>query len=331
MSEIELQDKILRHSLDILRLSAGDQARAEEILRELENELRDFLRVSNVSGKTRREIEKLIAEAEKLIDPAYRAVGAVVDTQALAVVVAEHTVDIIKGIQPAVMPTAHTLASLTKDVLIDGAPSSAWWGKQAVDTVFKFAREVRQGVVNGETTERIVQRIVGKRGEPGIMDVSRREARTLVHSSVLNSAAVARFESFKANQDIFAGVRWLSTLDMNTCLRCAALDGETWDFDKKPIRGTKIAFQMPLAHWNCRCTLSAELLSTSGPRRRISSVGRLEGDTSFTAFLARMSPEQRADYLGPGRAELYEKGKITLKDLVSGFGRELTLDELRAR
>jgi hypothetical protein len=87
------------------------------------------------------------------------------DTHALALIVAERTVEVIEDVIPAnvLMPTAGTLASLTKDVLIDGAPSSAWWEKQGEDTAFKFAAQVRQGVINGETNERIVARIVGGR------------------------------------------------------------------------------------------------------------------------------------------------------------------------
>lgn len=330
MSEIELQDQILRHSLQILRLSAGEQVAVEEILRQLEADLKALLAGGNLGDATKKEIDKLIAEAEKLIDPAYRAAGASIDTQALAVIVAEHTVDLIKDIAPAQMPTEHTLANLTRDVMIDGAPSSAWWAKQAEDLAFKFAGQVRQGVINGETTDRIVQRIVGKAGEPGIMDIAKRNARALVHSSILNAAAVARFESFKANSDIFKGVRWLSTLDTKTCFQCASLDGATWNFDHEKIDGTKQDFRLPLAHWNCRCTITGARISTSGPNRRTASLGRLEGDTNFDAFLARMSPQQIDDYLGTGRAALYRDGKLTLKDLVSGSGRPLTLEELRA-
>ena len=36
------------------------------------------------------------------------------------------------------------------------------------------------------------------------------------------------------------------------------------------------------------------------------------------------------DLLGPGRAKLFLDGKITLSQLVSGSGRELTLEELKA-
>jgi hypothetical protein len=45
-------------------------------------------------------------------------------------------------------------------------------------------------------------------------------------------------------------------------------------------------------------------------------------------FLKRQSPEFVDKVLGKRRAELFLAGKLTLTDLVSGTGRELTLEEL---
>lgn len=339
MSEIELHDALLRNSLQILRLSAGEQAVMDEVLRQLERDLKALLATRSLSDASRQEVQRLIADAGRVIDGGYAVAGAQVDTRALALVVAEQTADLIGEAFTAdiLRPTEATLASLTRDVLIEGAPTSAWWARQAEDTAFRFAAQVRQGVANGETTERIVGRIVGRRprgdepGDPGFMDTTRRNARALVHSSVLNAASVARFETFRKNPRLFKGVRWLATLDMNTCRQCGALDGQTWDFDGKKLPGTTIAFRLPLAHWNCRCTITPALRREGGPDRRASQFGQISGDTSFDAFLGRMTPEQVEQSLGTRRAELYKAGKITIRDLVSGTGRELTLDELRIR
>ena len=337
MSAHELNDAILRHSLQLLRLSAGEQAAVEQILRDLERDLKALIESRSLSDAAKREVERLIADAGRIIDGGYAKAGVQVDTHALAVIVAEQTADLIGETFTAdiLRPTAATLASLTRDVLIDGSPTSAWWARQAEDTAFRFAAQVRQGVVNGETTERIVGRIVGRKprgdepGEPGFMEVSRRNARALVHSSVLNAANVARFETFRKNPRLFKGVRWLATLDMLTCRQCGALDGESWDFDGKKLPGTTIAFRLPLAHWNCRCAVSFVLKREGGPDSRASQFGQISGDTSFDAFLGRLTPEQVEQSLGTRRAELYRAGKITIRDLVSGTGRELRLDELR--
>lgn len=337
MSEVELQDAILRHSLQLMRLSAGEQAKVDEILRELERELRMLVQSRTLSEASKREIEVLIAEAERLIKPAYGTAAVSVETHTLAVVVAKQTVNLIEDVIPAQIFTPETLASLADDVLIDGAPSSAWWAKQSDDTAFRFAAQVRQGVINGETNERIVQRIVGKGAEPGIMVVARRNARALVHSSVMTAANDARLATFRANSRYIKGVRWLATLDGHTCPRCAALDGQAWDLDGAKLDGTTVEFMAPPIHWNDRCVLSpipkdfADLgLDIEEPAEgtRASSEGPVHSKTTFDQFLKRQSPAFIDKALGKTRARLFRAGKITVKDLVSGTGRELTLEEL---
>lgn len=336
MSEIELQDAILRHSLELLRLSAGEQAEADAIMRELIRDLETLMQSRNVSAATKAELKVIIAEATKAIDARYAIAAKSVDSHALAVIVAEHTAQIIEPLAAVTVRrvTIETLASLTKDVLIDGAPSSAWWSRQAEDTAFKFAAQLRQGVINGETNERIVQRIVGKRGEPGIMEVARRNARALVHSSVMSAANDARLATFRANARFIKGVRWLATLDSLTCVQCQALDGEAWDLDGGKLTGTTIEYQAPPAHWNCRCVASPIPKSepATGPTigARASKDGPIAAGTTFDDFLKRQSPEFVAKTLGKTRAAMFRSGKLTLRDLVSGTGRELTLEELGA-
>ncbi len=64
--------------------------------------------------------------------------------------------------------------------------------------------------------------------------------------------------------------------------------------------------------------------------RRASKDGPVSGSTNFADFLKRQSPEFVANTLGEKRAAMFLAGKLTLRDLVSGTGRELTLDEIRS-
>lgn len=340
MSEIELRDAILRHALQLQRVAAGQTADVEKILNQLERELRQLLNSNVLSEASKAEIKALIDDAEKAIHPAYARIASTVDTHALALIVAEKTVQALEDAIPATIatPTTERLASLTKDVLIDGAPSSAWWNKQAEDTAFKFAAAVRQGVVNGETNERIVARVVGSRNDPtGILPIARRNARTLVHSSVMSAANDARLATFRKNARLISGVRWLSTLDSHTCVQCAALDGAAWDLDGQKINGTKVDFLAPPAHWSCRCVLSpipktfADLgldIAEPGVGTRASANGPISATTSFADFLKRQPRSFVDKVLGARRAELFLEGKLSLTDLISGTGRELTLAEL---
>lgn len=341
MSEIELQDAILRHALELQRLSSHEEAEALAILRALEDELRQLLASRILSAAAQREINELIKVADEAIASRYADIADLLDTRGLVLLVADRTVEAIQDMFPnATRPTAETLESLSRRNLIEGTPARDWWKTQSNDTARKFSGAVRQGVINGQTNEQVVARIAGPNG---FMDVSKRNARTLVHSSIMNAANQARLATYKKNAAHAAGVRWLSTLDSHTCLRCAALDGASWDFEMKPIQGTTLDFQAPPAHFSCRCVLtmipSRKALDEVFPgladellagRERASKDGPVKGNTGFDAFLARQSPEFVEAMLGKRRADLYRDGKITLRDLVSGTGRPLNLDELRA-
>jgi hypothetical protein len=64
------------------------------------------------------------------------------------------------------------------------------------------------------------------------------------------------------------------------------------------------------------------------PSTRASMDGQIPAATTFEQFLSGKSEEWQTKYLGKGRAQLWRDGKITLSDMVSGTGRELTLDQL---
>lgn len=341
MSEMELRDAILRHSLQLQRLSAGESSEAEVILRELERELKLLLQSRNLSEATKADIAELIREADKAINPAYAKLAESVDTHTLAIIVAEKTVEAMEDAFPAnvLAPTPERLASLTRNVLIEGSPLSEWWGAQNTSLKISFAAQVRQGVIAGETNERIVARIAGTRTETGLMDIARRHARTLVHSSVMASANNARLATYRKNARLIAGVRWLATLDSHTCKQCAALDGQAWDLDAAPILGTTVSFILPPAHAACRCVASPipkgfrDLgfdIDEPAEGTRASSEGPIAATTSFGDFLKRQSPAFIDRTLGRKRAELFKAGRLTLRDLISGSGRELTLDEIAA-
>jgi SPP1 gp7 family putative phage head morphogenesis protein len=341
MSELDLQDAILRTALELQRLSAHEENEAEAILRELERELKQLLATS-LDERTKAAIADLIEQAETAIDARYAAASEVVDTHGLVLLVSERTVETLHLIAPSVVkPTVETLASLSKNVLIDGAPSAAWWSKQAEDTAFKFAAAVRQGVINGETNERIVSRIVGHGVESGIMQVARRNARALVHSSVMSAANEARLATFRKNDRLIGGVRWLAALDGHVCRRCAALDGQSWDLDGQKLKDTKVEFRAPPIHWNDRCVLSPiaksfrdiglDIDEPEDAGTRASSEGPVHGATTFLSFFERLSTAQQDAMFGKSRAQLMRDGKITVRDLVNGRGRELSLDELLAK
>lgn len=342
VNDVQIRDAVIRHSLSILRLSAGEQQAAVEILRALAEQLRAMIAAKDVPALSKRELRALLKEAEDVISGAYGVLGKSVDTRDLADIVAGQARTILTKALPGVrvaLPTADVLAMLATDVLIDGSPASAWWSKQADDTAFKFAGQVRHGVANGEPTAKIVQRIVGRRGEAGIMDVARRNALSLVHTSVQTVAEQSKLATYRRNDGLIKGVRQISTLDSHTSAVCIAYSGAAWDLDGKPIEGTTLPFNGGTPrHFGCRSTMvpitrSFRELGIDAPdlrpTTRASSFGQIDAGTSFDDFLKRQPAGFADQVLGKGRADLWRAGKITLRDLVSGTGRPLTLEELR--
>lgn len=338
MSEIDLIDAILKQALELERIAAGDQAEALKALRELERQLVGIAATGNITGASKRKLDELIAEADRAIAAAYTQAGGAVDVATLMIHVAEGTEAILGPLTGgAKLLSDAKLASLSNNVLLEGTPLRDWWKGQEQATARQFAAQVRQGAANNETVDRIVQRIVGKGSEPGIMDVTRRHARTLVHSSVMAAANDARLASFRKASKYIAGVRWLATLDSHTCPRCAALDGQAWDLDGNKQDGTRVDFTSPPLHASCRCVLSpipkrnefTADFATIGDR--VSSLGPQPNGTTFNEFFKRMSAAEQDEQFGPARAQLVRDGKITVRDLVSGTGRELKLSELRKR
>jgi hypothetical protein len=159
----------------------------------------------------------------------------------------------------------------------------------------------------------------------------------------MSSANAARLAVYRKNGKYLAGIRWLATLDSHTCTTCAALDGSQWDMQGEKIKGTTLELRFPPAHFACRCVISPvpksldDIFGKKGGdelrdslSQRASKDGPVGGATTFKDFLQRQSPEFVERVLGRKRAELYLAGKLTLRDLVSGTGRPLTLEELGA-
>jgi hypothetical protein len=62
---------------------------------------------------------------------------------------------------------------------------------------------------------------------------------------------------------------------------------------------------------------------------RASDLGPIDRKTTMKEFIGMHDEAWQNRLLGKGRAQLFRDGKITLQDLVSGSGRELSLKQLR--
>lgn len=389
-----IAEMFLVHSLNLLRFSSGAQEKILLLMAAMSKELTAKLNEGEISTYGKQRLGALLRESNAVISSHYTGIQAEMTRNLTGMVriEADYTAKVLtQGLKielGAKLPPATYLEKLVGDTLIKGAPSADWWKRQALDTQFRFASQVRLGAAQGETTSQIVSRVLGTSvkaadlgagkagapaapptskvaallraspappqtapaaapdavapGEQGILKTSAANARALVHSSVQAVANAARLASFQQNADLIECLVWLSTLDSHTCLLCAMRDLHEYSLDdQEPINHTHEWAGGPGAiHFSCRCVLSTRTksfkdlgieLDEPGESTRPSEGGAVSSKMDFASFLASKDKAWRAEYLGPGRAEMYEAGKITLNDLMNLKGRKLTLEQLQAK
>lgn len=340
-------NSVLRAQVDVYRFEATVQRRVLRLLGGMHSELLGMLASQDLTRLGRRRVDKLIGEAVDSIESYYadirevsdRALAAAAEAQAKAIKKALDRSYAVADISAA-LPPATFLEGIASATIM-GAPAEEWWARQARDTSFRFSTAVRQGLVAGDTTEQIVARVAGRAGYPGIMDTSRANARSLVHTAIGQASADARHETYRRNGDIVEGIRQVSTLDSHTTEVCMAYDGAEFDLDGNPINGTTLPYENGVPrHWACRSVevpitkTFKELgidLPEPGAGERASSDGPVPGKWTFDDFLGSLTKDEQDEALGPGRAELWRDGTITLQQLLDQRGNALTLGELRER
>lgn len=336
-----IANAMIDHDVDLLRVAASSNRRVRGLLKALERELVARLDDVNLSDVMQTRLRTLLSKVRQQIDQTYGEINRLVQNDLLGVAALEvelvaRTANTVIGIDVLNPQAPRVIArALIDDLLIRGAPSADWWSRQAADTAFRFATQVRIGVLAGDPTPKIARRV---RQE---MDVSRRAAEALVRTSVQTVATNARLASYKANGDVVTGVQQLSVLDNRTTDICIAYSGLQWDLDGNPLPGTKLPFNGgPPRHWNCRSTLVPILktwrdmgidVDEFQPSTRAAMNGEVAATTTFAQWLASRSEEQQDEILGKGRAQLWRDGRITLTDLVDQTGRPMTLEQLRAK
>jgi SPP1 gp7 family putative phage head morphogenesis protein len=352
-----IADLFTDHALDLQRLAAGEARTVARFLRDLEADLVAQLARIDPTGAARastraRRLAALLDQVRETIRQAYRQIGTTVRAELaeLADIESGFVVRAInQGVGVAIATnslTRNLAASLVQDLLVQGAPVSDWWSRQAGDTLAKFSDQMRLGIAEGETNAQLIRRVRGgmQNGAPvqGVMEISRRNAESLVRSATQAVAGRARQATFEQNADIMSAVQWRATLDTRTTLACASRDGLRYTvIDHEPI-----GHSLPWGggpgnlHWGCRSTSAPVTKSWQElgfnvadlpAGTRASMDGQVAADTTFEGWLDRQSKTRQDTVLGAGRAELYRSGKISFRDLVDGNGRELSLEELRAK
>lgn len=314
-------------SIEELEELAGVEAGfvAAELRKALPVELRDTVNPVVISPN--------FAEAVVTVDPTQRGIVSLSDDLQAAVTGAGTGVrlTIAEGVT-LTLPNGQVLQKSFRDL---GEKQTALFGQA-----------VRNGLLQGETTDSIVKRLKGRlrQGQPGSINQviaaggqatipADNQIRTLVRTSINQVANAAIQKVFEANQDVTKQYKYVATLDGRTSAICRALDGTVHDYGKGPL---------PPQHFNCRSAtvpiIDYKGLGIPEPEEdeRSSASGLVPEGTTYGRWLANQTAAERERILGP-RASYFDylSKQVGPEDAIRKFvrqdGSELTLDQLRRR
>lgn len=201
------------------------------------------------------------------------------------------------------------------------------------------------GISQGESAADMIKRLRGTRAagyRNGILAAVQANAEALVRTAMSHVHNSAREALWAANDEVIAGLYWVSTLDGRTSAICRARDGQVDMQGGLPVpKGHKKLTPpgaRPPAHPNCRSVMVAMLdhrgiLDRLGERPYVTfdDVGTLPAKTTYDEFLRRQSIEFQEHVLGKTKAKIFREDGITLDKFVDRRGRELTIKELQNR
>ena len=312
---------------------------ANELRRALPIDLREQVRSVQISPQ--------FAQAVAVTDPTALSVVALSDDLQAAVAGARQTFQLTA--------TQGTMITLPNGKVL--AKSFRGLAESQADL---FAKTVRNGLLTGESTDKLARRLKGrlKFGDLGplsvrqlaqaggeLTTVANRQVMALVRTSINQVANASSQQVYEANQDVTKRYRYVATLDSRTSPICRALDGKEFDYGKGPT---------PPQHFNCRSTtvpvidykgLGIEPPPPSDLRRPNTAFGpsrSTRGDTvpsnqTYGEWLEKQPKAVKADVLGASKVSFFESRvrKVgptqAIRDFVSQDGSELTLDQLKRR
>lgn len=368
-----LKKKLLNHAVDVQRIAEDVRGKVLLNLMQLDQELQRSIQTADIAGTRRTDYQQkraqnLLQSTKDTIKSSYKDANDVMkrqllelaDLQSIAIPNIFNT--LFKGDIVSVSFTRNDLEVLARGDLL-GAPAKDWWAKQTNDAVHRFNTQIRMGVLQGETNDQLVRRIigdnVGKRVitdedgnktivnnfEGGIMDVSKRDATALVRTSVQSVSNQVLEQTYTQNEDIMDGRQAVATLDLKTTPMCRSRDGGLWDNNGSPLKESPIQIPFPGSppwHFNCRTIIVPiikswdDLTGMKGlpelaPSTRSSLDGQVPENVTYEDWLREQSVERQQEVLGPGKWDLWKDGKLTMPDMVDQQGNPLTIDELKAK
>jgi SPP1 gp7 family putative phage head morphogenesis protein len=269
--------------------------------------------------------------------------------------------DLFAAVQGAPATFSLTAAQGATITLPNGEVLTKAFRGIATDQAERFSQVVRNGLLTGETTPAIANRLMGRLERSGerlifgevatttgqlraagvksivasggeLTAMADNQIMSLVRTSINQVANSASMAVYEANQDISKKYRYIATLDSRTSSICRALDNQEFPYGKGPT---------PPQHFGCRSAIVAvidpDILPPSTIAKRASADGPVPINTSYGQWLKDQPLKTQQDVLGASKVPYFNRladkygAKDAMAKLVRDDGSELTLEQLRKR
>jgi len=294
----EIQDGFISHGLNLNAFTNKEADALKVVFSDLSKDLSDQIHDSEIAQMTyrKRKLAILKKQADLTVDTAYNKmyenhsdvlVGVTLNESEESKLIMNDALG-VEAMTTTISPAQ--AVRIANNTLIQGEVNKKWWSSQTVKTKNNYLREVRMGMLAGETTDDIARRIAGrftgtyetvklKNGKTrrigkrsgGVMQTSFRNAEALVRTSVQTVANEARLQTFKENDDVIKGMELIVTLDGNTTEICISRSGGAWNLQTgEPLPDSAVNISFPGAppyHWRCFIDPDTPIYTDQGWKR----------------------------------------------------------------
>ena len=353
----ELLQRAVKHQLYLTRLQSYEAARVRSMLSAAIPDLLERVqaRIETITARgfdagpvTTKRLRDLAVGIAEMVNPTLSGVGKefMRNLEPIARQEAQWAAGSVKKEMPIevemVLPSPAQLQALASTEPIVGLPLTEWFDGLSEATGRSVTQAVRMGVIQGQTTQQIVQRL--RQDVFGLLPGQRargmtRQAEAIARTATNHVSTQARMLTYQANQGLIGALLWVATLDSRTTPLCQSLDQTKFYFDHGPRPPG------PPAHVGCRSSLSPitkswQELGIPGLKEmpegtRASLNGQVPAGTTYGQWLRGRVQAGDMDTvkeaLGPTRAKLFAAGGMEVSSFVDRRGRLLTLAELRTR
>lgn len=219
----------------------------------------------------------------------------------------------------------------------------------------RYGQIIRDGLLTGETTDQIFERLVGgldklrfgqrarsarQLAQAGgqVTSLANRQVMALVRTTINQVSTAASRATYEANRNVTSKYQYVATLDSRTSPICRELDGQEFAYGDGPT---------PPQHFNCRSTIvpvvDFEALGLPRPPEgmRASAKGQVPADMTYGEWIYSMRntdegrEEIKAAFKTKAPYFIHMAKKFgpnqAMRKFLRDDGSEVTLDVLRRR